>query len=154
MGNDPGLSGATLNADGLLSFGTNATVVYNMDGADDNNPNTSSRVDLNYDFNSGSGSGDMYAYIPTALFTGQNLVTIGAIRALRELGLQRSVALVGFDDVVLGDLVEPGITVVAQDPYALGRHAGELLFTAADEPRTVVVPTTLIARGSGEIPAV
>ena len=37
----------------------------------------------------------------------------------------------GFDDVVLGDLVEPGITVVAQDPYALGRHAGELLFSAA-----------------------
>ena len=65
---------------------------------------------------------------PTALFTGQNLITIGAIRALRELGLQREVALVGFDDVVLGDLVEPGITVVAQDPYALGRHAGELLF--------------------------
>jgi LacI family transcriptional regulator len=89
---------------------------------------------------------------PTALFTGQNLVTIGAIRALRELGLERSVALVGFDDVVLGDLVEPGITVVAQDPYALGRHAGELLFSAATEPRTVVVPTHLIARGSGEIP--
>ena len=67
---------------------------------------------------------------PTALFTGQNLITIGAIRALRELGLERSVALVGFDDVVLGDLVEPGITVVAQDPYALGRHAGELLVRA------------------------
>ena len=47
---------------------------------------------------------------PTALFTGQNLITIGAIRALRELGRQRQVALVGFDDVVLGDLVEPGVT--------------------------------------------
>jgi LacI family transcriptional regulator len=88
---------------------------------------------------------------PTALFTGQNLITIGAIRALRELGLERKVALVGFDDVVLGDLVQPGITVIAQDPYALGRHAGELLFAPAAEPRTVVVPTTLIARGSGEI---
>ena len=65
---------------------------------------------------------------PTALFTGQNLITIGAIRALRALGRQRTVALVGFDDVVLGDLVQPGVTVVAQDPYALGRRAGELLF--------------------------
>ena len=70
---------------------------------------------------------------PTALFTGQNLITIGAIRALRALGRQRKVALVGFDDVVLGDLVEPGMTVVAQDPYALGRRAGELLFDR--EPR-------------------
>ena len=61
-------------------------------------------------------------------------------------------ALVGFDDVVLGDLVEPGITVVAQDPYALGRHAGELLFARHAKPRPVVVPTQLIARGSGEIP--
>jgi LacI family transcriptional regulator len=90
---------------------------------------------------------------PTALFTGQNLITIGAIRALRALGRQRSVALVGFDDVVLGDLVDPGITVVAQDPYGVGRRAGELLFSRAPEPQYEVIPTTLIERGSGEIPA-
>jgi LacI family transcriptional regulator len=93
---------------------------------------------------------------PTALFTGQNLITIGAIRALREVGGQRDIALVGFDDIVLGELLEPGITVVAQDPYELGRNAGELLFRRlrgeAAEPTTVVVPTRLIARGSGEIP--
>jgi LacI family transcriptional regulator len=89
---------------------------------------------------------------PTALFTGQNLITIGAVRALRELALQWKVAIVGFDDVVLGDLVEPGITVVAQDPYELGRRAGGLLFDRHPEPRQVVVPTQLIARGSGEIP--
>ena len=93
---------------------------------------------------------------PTALFTGQNLITIGAIRALRALGRQRKVALVGFDDVVLGDLVDPGITVVAQDPYALGRHAAELLLSQLGDrdgdSRRIVVPTELIARGSGEIP--
>ena len=73
-----------------------------------------------------------------------------------RLGRQREVALVGFDDVVLGDLVEPGVTVVAQDPYALGRHAGELLFARLrgdhTDARHVVVPTRLIERGSGEIP--
>ena len=95
---------------------------------------------------------------PSAFFTGQNLITIGAIRALRALGMQRKVALAGFDDVVLGDLVDPGITVVAQDPYELGRQAGELLFArlaGLETPeRRVVVPTRLIARGSGEIPVV
>jgi LacI family transcriptional regulator len=92
---------------------------------------------------------------PTALFAGQNLITIGAIRALRKAGRQREIALVGFDDVVLGDLVDPGVTVVAQDPYTLGRHAGDLLFSRLaglhGEPSRVVVPTRLITRGSGEI---
>ena len=46
------------------------------------------------------------------------------------------------------------MTVVAQDPYALGRQAGELLFDHEPEPRSVVLPTRLIVRGSGEIPPV
>jgi LacI family transcriptional regulator len=92
---------------------------------------------------------------PTALFTGQNLITVGALHVLRELGLERKVALVGFDDVVLGDLIEPGVTVVAQDPIEVGRRAAELLFSRLDgfdgPSRQVVIPTTLIQRGSGEL---
>ena len=77
------------------------------------------------------------------------------MRALRERGLQHEVSLVGFDDVMLVDMVEPGITVVTQDPHALGRHAAELLFSQLDgydgESRLVVMPTELVTRGSGEI---
>jgi LacI family transcriptional regulator len=93
---------------------------------------------------------------PTALLAGQNLITIGAVHALRELGRQHSVALVAFDDLTLADAVEPGLTVVAQDPIALGRRTAEMLFSRLDgfdgPPRTEIVPTTLIERGSGEIP--
>ncbi len=92
---------------------------------------------------------------PTALFTAQNMVTIGAIRALRRLGLENDVALVGFDDFPLADLLRPGITVVAQDPTAIGRTAAGVLFSrlAGDlaPPSLHVVPTSLIRRGSGEI---
>ena len=92
---------------------------------------------------------------PTALFTSQNLLTIGGLRALRSAGLQRRIALIGFDDVALGDIVEPAISVVAQDPQALGRAAAELLFRRMDgdtsPSRHHVVPVTLIARGSGEL---
>jgi LacI family transcriptional regulator len=92
---------------------------------------------------------------PTALFTGQNLITIGAVRALHSLGLQRSVAMVSFDDILLADAVDPGLTVVAQDPGGLGRVAAELLFERLDgfdgPSRRVVLPTTLIERGSGEL---
>lgn len=93
---------------------------------------------------------------PTAIFASQNLVTIGAIRALATLGLQDSIALVGFDDFVLADTLRPGITTIAQDPTAIGRLAAGLLFARLDgdrsEPTIQVVPTSLIARGSGEIP--
>jgi LacI family transcriptional regulator, galactose operon repressor len=65
---------------------------------------------------------------PTALFSGQNLVTIGTVRALRAAGLQHRTALIGFDDFPLADLLEPGITVIAQDPAAIGKLATEILF--------------------------
>jgi LacI family transcriptional regulator len=94
---------------------------------------------------------------PTALFAGQNLITVGAIRALQRLGLQRRVALLGFDDVLLADLLDPPVSVIAQDPTAIGRTAAELLFRRLDgermEPQHVVVPTRLVPRGSGELPA-
>jgi LacI family transcriptional regulator len=93
---------------------------------------------------------------PTALFTSQNLVTIGALRALRAAGLRSRIAHVGFDDVLLGDLLEPSLTVVAQDPRELGHLAAMRLFARIDGDRSpaqaVVVPTRLIVRGSGELP--
>ena len=92
---------------------------------------------------------------PTALFTAQNMITIGAVRAMRRLGLEHRVALVGFDDFLLAELLSPGVTVVAQDPAAMGRMAAELLFDriggSTRPPEVRLVPTTLIRRGSGEI---
>jgi LacI family transcriptional regulator len=93
---------------------------------------------------------------PTAVFAAQNLITIGAVGALRARGAQHDVALVGFDDITLADAVDPGLTVVAQDPWGLGRAAAELLFARLDgeagPSRRVELPTTLVVRGSGELP--
>jgi LacI family transcriptional regulator len=92
---------------------------------------------------------------PTALFTGQNLLTIGGVRALRAVGVERKIALIGFDDVPLADMVDPAISVVAQNPHGLGRAAAQLLFRRLDgdtaPPVHDLLPVELIARGSGEI---
>ncbi|MET8758477.1 LacI family DNA-binding transcriptional regulator [Lentzea sp. NPDC004782] len=92
---------------------------------------------------------------PTALFTAQNLVTVGAMRVLRARGLQHRVALIGFDDFPLADMLEPGITVVRQDVPGLGRKAADLIFARIDgdtsPPVHAVVPAALVRRGSGEI---
>jgi LacI family transcriptional regulator len=92
---------------------------------------------------------------PTALFTGQNLITTATLHTLRALGLHTSIAVIGFDDFELSDLLDPPVSVVAQNVAELGRTAAELLFARIDgdtsPSKRVVVPTTLIERGSGEI---
>jgi LacI family transcriptional regulator len=93
---------------------------------------------------------------PTALFTAQNLITIGALRALRRLGLEHEVAVVGFDDFPLADLLDPPLTVIRQDVARIGKTVADLLFDRIDgntsPPRHVVHEPTLVVRGSGEIP--
>ncbi|MFI6298012.1 LacI family DNA-binding transcriptional regulator [Nonomuraea sp. NPDC050790] len=88
---------------------------------------------------------------PTAVFTGNGRLTVTALRALRG----RPLALVGFDDFELADLLSPGVTVVAQDPAGLGRVASELLFRRLAGDRGPAqhrqLPVRLIARGSGEL---
>jgi LacI family transcriptional regulator len=93
---------------------------------------------------------------PTAIFASQNLVTVGALRALRRADLHRSVAVVGFDSLPMQDLLDPGVTIVEQDVRRLGATAAELLFAriAGDTSpaQSVVIPAELTPRGSGEIP--
>lgn len=88
----------------------------------------------------------------TALFAGNNRVTVTVVRVLAEC--PRRIALVGFDDIELADLL--GITVISQDAATVGRTAAEHLFRrldgAAHAPARVELPTRLIPRGSGEIP--
>lgn len=92
---------------------------------------------------------------PTAVLSGHSAITLGVVRGLHRLGLQRSVALAGFGDFPSADLLEPGVTVIAQDPARTGRAAAEALFERLDgydgPPREIRIPTTLVPRGSGEI---
>ncbi|MCW2943725.1 MAG: LacI family transcriptional regulator [Actinoallomurus sp.] len=86
----------------------------------------------------------------TALFCGNNRVTVLALRALAALNLHPAIA--GFDDFELADLL--GVTVVAQDTGNMGRIAAELLYRRLagekGRPQRIVMPTTLIARGSAD----
>lgn len=88
---------------------------------------------------------------PTAVFAARNELSVGVVRAMREQPGRRF-AVVGFDDFPLADLVEPPVTVISQDMAAIGRAVCDLLFRRmageAGPAQTVVVPTTLIERGS------
>jgi LacI family transcriptional regulator len=91
----------------------------------------------------------------TAIVTGNVSTTIAVIRLLGpDFG---ATALVGFDDFPLADLLRPGLTVVAQGEAEIGRTTIDLFRARLADParpiQTLTVPTTLIPRGSGELPA-
>jgi DNA-binding LacI/PurR family transcriptional regulator len=91
---------------------------------------------------------------PTALFTSNNLLTVGALKAIYERGLRipDDIALVAFDELDWMSLIKPNLTVVAQPTYELGRTATELLLKRIENstrsPREVVLKPALLIRGS------
>ncbi|MGW1723868.1 LacI family DNA-binding transcriptional regulator [Streptomyces sp. NPDC002306] len=91
---------------------------------------------------------------PTALVTGNNAMTIGALRALRELGLSvpGDIALCCFDDFAWTDLFSPRLTAIAQPGKEMGALAVRVLLerlAAPDRPaRTVRLPCSFVHRAS------
>lgn len=90
---------------------------------------------------------------PTAIFAGNNLLTRGVLEALGPR--RREIAVVGFDDFPFAELMDPPVTVVGQDAAELGRCGALQLFRRLDGEagpvQEIVLATTLVARGSGEI---
>lgn len=94
---------------------------------------------------------------PTALFTGNDHMAMGALAALGSLGVDvpGEVSVVGFDDITGSDYLLPPLTTVRQDFVALGRTSVELLLGRIDsEPvRHHLIPPTLVVRDStGPVP--
>ncbi|MDI3403754.1 LacI family DNA-binding transcriptional regulator [Streptomyces cavernicola] len=91
---------------------------------------------------------------PTALVTANNTMTIGALRALRSVGLvvPDHMALAGFDDFAWADVFEPRLTVVDQPSREIGATALRLLVDRLAEPRqaprTVRLPCAFVHRES------
>ncbi|MET7476912.1 LacI family DNA-binding transcriptional regulator [Streptomyces sp. NPDC005648] len=89
-------------------------------------------------------------YPPTALLADHENLALGALAVLPP-----GIAFIAFDDVPLAARLTPPVTVIAQDPAALATTAAHLLFARiqgdTSPPRTVVLPTELIRRGSGEV---
>jgi LacI family transcriptional regulator len=89
----------------------------------------------NGDFRTESGYSAMVALLglpepPTAVFSANDLMAIGALAAARGLGrsVPSDVAVVGLDDIPAARLMNPTLTTIAQFPDRLGRRAAELLF--------------------------
>ena len=65
---------------------------------------------------------------PTAVFASNNLMAIGLLRAIRELGLRcpEDISVAAFDDFEEASLFTPGLTTIAQPTTAIGAKAVEI----------------------------
>lgn len=92
---------------------------------------------------------------PTALFTTSDLITLGALQAISEEGLEvpRDISVMAFDDVESAGFFRCPITAVAQPKENMGRMAVKLLVdqikgAAKFEPRQMILKPTLVIRES------
>ena len=87
---------------------------------------------------------------PTAIFTSNNRITIGALSAIAELA--PNTALIGFDDFDVAEML--GVTTVSYDPADMGRIAAQRVLDSqalrTQQHHSIVVPTRVVQRGSGE----
>jgi LacI family transcriptional regulator len=93
----------------------------------------------------------------TAIFAMNNVLTVGAIKALRgRRTIPKDVSLVGFDDLPWMELTQPALTTVRQDTHMMGRTAAEILLRRmAGEDikvRTVRLAPALLVRESTDRP--
>jgi LacI family transcriptional regulator len=91
---------------------------------------------------------------PSAVFLNNNLLALGGLMALQELGLScpEDIALICFDDVPWMRISNPPLTVLRQPNYEMGAMAGQLLLQQLRGERvprtTITLQPELIVRQS------
>ena len=91
---------------------------------------------------------------PTAIFAGNNLITLGALETINymNLNIPKDVAIIGFDDMPWSISLNPPLTAVKQPAYDIGKKAAGILYQRIMEPDSVtakvVLDTELIIRRS------
>jgi LacI family transcriptional regulator len=91
---------------------------------------------------------------PTALIVAANQLTFGALQAIKENGLRipGDISIIGSDEGITSAVVDPPLTVIAQDTELFGKYAAEFLLMRLEgnsEPaRFATVPSQIILRQS------
>lgn len=95
---------------------------------------------------------------PTAIFAGNDMIALGVLRAIREVGLRcpEDISVMGFDDLDFAEVTDPALSSVSQSGYQLGTTAAHMLIERlhgdTSPARHVVIKTTLSLRNSVTIP--
>lgn len=88
---------------------------------------------------------------PTAVFCGNDVLAVGALRMARELGIviPDQMSIVGFDDIELAEIAYPPLTTVHVPHREMGRRAAMALVHLLKEGKPIEpieLPATIVMR--------
>ncbi len=89
-----------------------------------------------------------------SVFGGNDLVSVGAIKALKEKGLEtpKDISVVGFDDIYLSSLITPPLTTISQPMYEIGYEGAKALLNIIENKENsseqITLNTKLVIRKS------
>jgi len=88
---------------------------------------------------------------PSAIFTYNDLMAFGVIKAAKELGIKipEELSIIGFDDIFFSNFTDPPLTTVRQPKEELGENAVELLLKLMKgEKQSLLLEPELILRNT------
>lgn len=100
-----------------------------------------------------AASGDL----PSAIFSQNDLMAAGVLRAARDLSLEvpNDLSVIGVDDIPLAEFLDPPLTTFRQDFQLIGREAARLLIRSINEPdeatQQLLLPAELVIRRSTSV---
>jgi LacI family transcriptional regulator len=83
----------------------------------------------------------------TAIFTCNNLMTLGALKALNELGMSipDDISFMAFDEISVLSDVGYDISYVSRETFNMGKIAGEMLLKRLNEPEDLSITRTILS---------
>lgn len=112
-------------------------------------------VDSAYRLTSEALTRSRYGECPfNALFAGNDLMAVGAIRALKAHGvaIPEQVEVIGFDDIELAHLVDPPLSTISQPAFEMGARSAELLlrliYGKPPRQKTLIMMPKMVLRGT------
>jgi LacI family transcriptional regulator len=94
-----------------------------------------------------------YSHVVDAIFYSSDVMALGGLKILTRKGyrIPEDIAIIGYDNINISNLIEPELTTVAQPIYDMGREACNLLVGLINGDRRdeiVILKPKLVIRGT------
>ncbi|HHX57839.1 MAG TPA: LacI family transcriptional regulator [Clostridiales bacterium] len=83
---------------------------------------------------------------PTCIIFPDDFAAIGGINVIKEHGLRipEDISIVGYDGILLSQILDPKLTTLKQDTRSMGKYAAEKLIEAINNPKEAIIERVVV----------